>query len=241
MTTQTQASLDALAAQITQIVNVQVPGGELFSGVAYPITFDVGDVNVENFGSLTDKDGNTWTLTPGAEWWYGGIAENGTPLWTGYNVALRLVNGDAWVEEAKFGGWWNLTVGAETNNLAGRPDEGPDPGQSTAGTGSSGSSTGVITPSVGSVSPPTPPTGTQTQASLDALAAQITQIVNVQVPGGELFSGVAYPITFDVGDVNVENFGSLTDKDGNTWTLTPGAEWWYGGIAENGTPVVDRL
>ena len=235
MTTQTQASLDALAAQITQIVNVQVPGGELFSGVAYPITFDVGDVNVENFGSLTDKDGNTWTLTPGAEWWYGGIAENGTPLWTGYNVALRLVNGDAWVEEAKFGGWWNLTVGAETNNLAGRPDEGPDPGQSTAGTGSSGSSTGVITPSVGSVSPPTPPTGTQTQASLDALAAQITQIVNVQVPGGELFSGVAYPITFDVGDVNVENFGSLTDKDGNTWTLTPGAEWWYGGIAENGT------
>ena len=146
--------MDALAAQITQIVNVQVPGGELFSGVAYPITFDVGDVNVENFGSLTDKDGNTWTLTPGAEWWYGGIAENGTQLWTGYNVALRLVNGDAWVEEAKFGGWWNLTVGAETNNLAGRPDEGPDPGQSTAGTGSSGTtttpSTDFITPGVGS-------------------------------------------------------------------------------------------
>jgi hypothetical protein len=137
MTTQTQADLDALAAQITNDVNTQVPGGEPFAGIAYPLTFDVGDVNVENLGSLTDKDGNTWTLTmaqpfgdnTGGNQWWGGVQENGQQLWDGYNVALRLVNGDVWVEEAKFGGWWNLTVGQETNNLSGRPGEGGDPGQ----------------------------------------------------------------------------------------------------------------
>jgi Ca-dependent carbohydrate-binding module xylan-binding len=149
---QTQAQLDTLAAQITTIVNTEIPGGELFSGVAYPITFDVGDVNVENFGSLTDKDGNTWTLTPGAQWWYGGVAENGTQLWTGYNIAMRLVNGDAWVEEAKFGGWWNLTAGQEGNDIGSRPGEGGDPGQSTSVTGPSGTGNGaiVIVPGSGS-------------------------------------------------------------------------------------------
>ena len=207
---QTQADLDALAARITNDVNTQVPGGEPFAGVAYPLTLNVGDVNLGNLGSLTDKDGNTWTLTmaqpfgdnTGGNQWWGGVQENGQQLWDGYNIALRLVNGDVWVEEAKFGGWWNLTVGAETNNFSGRPGETGDPGQ-----GSGGQTEAATAPSISQTQVATASPSDTAPASSDPPAAVQSANLSCPIPSGAITPGA----------------GSVTDAAGNVYTVDPTA------------------
>lgn len=161
----TQTQLNAIASAITNTVNTEVPGGELFGGpgTAQPLTFLPGDVVIADApnvqatgvrGALTDKDGTVWTLvadvsfqTNPPAWWWGGIkrngailprTDNGTDGYGGYFIALRLLNnGHVWVEEAKFGGWWDLTAANETTTTATatvdfddftRPGLGPQPG-----------------------------------------------------------------------------------------------------------------
>jgi hypothetical protein len=103
VTCQSQAALDALAAEITKKANEHP---ECFTGTCYPITLRPGDLTPISGGSLRDKNGNVWTLVPKpGELWYGGVAKNGALLWPGYDSALRSINGVIYEQEAKFGGW----------------------------------------------------------------------------------------------------------------------------------------
>ena len=164
----TQAALNTLAAAINTTQVSEVPKGECFSGVCYAQDFLAGDIVITTApgvlstgsrGSLTDKNGNVWTLIAGtpfqtnpADWWWGGVELNGSftvgnPSGSlgGYYIALRLLNnGDVYVEEAKQGGWWNLTQAQATNdwpwnpNPFGRPGIGGDPGPGPNNTGTTG-------------------------------------------------------------------------------------------------------
>ena len=159
----TQDQVNAIAAAINATQVAEVPNGECFSGTCYPQDFLAGDTiittapNLQSsgpMGSLTDKDGNTWTLVAGTyvteyntppDWWWGGIELNGQLLdgYVGYFIAIRLLNdGTVWVEEAKQGGWWSLTAANETPGAFAsftRPGEGPDPGPGPNNVGGSGS------------------------------------------------------------------------------------------------------
>jgi hypothetical protein len=139
---QSQAQLDALVAEITKHAN-QHP--ECFTGKCFPITLRSGDLTPTSGGSLTDKNGDVWTLVPQTgESWYGGVAKNGVLLWPGHNAALRLINGIMYVEEAKFGGW---RVQPSNPRLATDGNKwkfvGPDPGP---GDNSCGRGIGVAYP-----------------------------------------------------------------------------------------------
>lgn len=154
----TQAQLNTIAGDINATQTSEVPGGECFSGTCYPQDFLVGDIIVATagsqqstgvMGSLTDLDGNVWSLVAGTtfqgnppDWWWGGVELNGSLTvgnpsgsLAGYYIAIRLLdNGQVYVEEAKQGGWWSLTQAQATNdwpwapNPFGRPGIGPDPG-----------------------------------------------------------------------------------------------------------------
>ncbi len=119
------------AQMIMDTSSAQVPNHECFSGTCYPITFQQGDVVLS--GSATDAQGNVWSLAPAscegngpANWW-SALYENGVMKWCGYDVAIRIVNGTAWVEEAKFGGWSIPGTG----QYVGNPGQGSGEGQTT--------------------------------------------------------------------------------------------------------------
>ncbi len=119
----------------------QVPGGECAASSPcqsqglVPITFQQGDVVLQ--GSITDAQGNTWSLQPDScngnspgNWW-SGVYLNGQQVACGYTVALRNVGGVVWEEEAKGSGWQPVT-----NMTLGEGMVGPyvaDPGQGTGG------------------------------------------------------------------------------------------------------------
>ena len=135
---------------------------ECFAGPTncHPQNFRVGDtilttqVNVIGANpapvSLTDHNGDTWTLQPNQscdtnppDWWWAGMAKNGVQQWCGYSIAIRLISGDVWVEEAKQGGWWDMTAaGGVIGNVpvpAGFVAD-PGPGVNNSISGSSGGS-----------------------------------------------------------------------------------------------------
>jgi hypothetical protein len=149
----TQSQINAIMASINATQVAEVPAGECFSGICYPQEALVGDIlitqspNTQAYGSqgsFTDNAGNTWSLiadiadtkygTP-PDWWWGGLALNGSvlPGYEGYFIALRYrpSDGSVWIQEAKQGGWWNLTVAQATPNAFTnftRPGLGGDPG-----------------------------------------------------------------------------------------------------------------
>lgn len=95
MTTQTQASLDAQAAQITQIVNVDVPGGSgSGTGIVTP-----------GVGSFTDGAGNVYTIDA-----FGNADENGNPIPGGSGTSeMEYYNGNVYGQDSTTGDWytWN--------------------------------------------------------------------------------------------------------------------------------------
>lgn len=160
---QTQVNAIASAINANQVGDNVM---ECFSGTCYVQNLRAGDViiatspNVQSsgvMGSLTDQDGNVWSLVAGVSfqgnppaWWWGAIQLNGAPVYIkpdgsdgygGYFIALRLLNnGHVYVEEAKQGGWWDLTTAQETpgdfasftrpvpgGTNGGGPDPGPGP------------------------------------------------------------------------------------------------------------------
>ena len=96
-----------------------------------------------------------------------------------------------------------------------------------------------------------------TQDQVNAIAASIQQTQEAEVPNGECFSGTCIPQDFLIGDTiittapNLQSsgpMGSLTDTDGNTWTLEAdqplsNQQWRLvvGGYDLNGTPSILRL
>ena len=112
---QSQANLDAIAAATwNQVMGDQVPECALNgsgppvkgAGTCVPLTLAPGDVLPGSNQSLTDKNGNTWSLScvPGEDGngcWYGGMVFNGKLVDNGYWFALRLVNGIVYAEQAK--------------------------------------------------------------------------------------------------------------------------------------------
>lgn len=136
----TQAQVNAIASAINTQQVAEVPAGECFSGTCYPQNFLIGDVIIATaphvqltgtIGSLTDLNGNVWSLVAGVSfqtnspaWWWGGIKLNGGTVslksdgsdgYGGYFIALRKTNnGHVWVQEAKQGGWWDLTTAQAT-------------------------------------------------------------------------------------------------------------------------------
>ncbi len=169
----TQDQVNAIAASINATQVSEVPNGECFAGTCYPQDFLVGDTiittapNLQSsgaMGSLTDRDGNTWTLdadvpsqTNNGDWWWGGLTLNGTDLssavgsgatYCGYFIALRLLNdGSVWVE-SQAGRMVEPDTGRETPGFCKlysswrRSDQGPGPnnvGGSGGGTVSSSS------------------------------------------------------------------------------------------------------
>jgi hypothetical protein len=75
--------------------------------------------------SLTDVDGHVWTFQAGQycqgntpNWWWGAVAIDGTQIFCGYAIAIRLMpDGHVWYEEAKQGGWYDATLTNEQGNL----------------------------------------------------------------------------------------------------------------------------
>lgn len=154
---QSQATMSALAQSVqAQVAGDNVPECSLFNtsgsgGTCYPITLAPGDVTPGN-GSVTDKFGNVWSLTPqagedGSGAWYGGPTLNGNVLAVGYVAAIRLLpSGLVALEEAKFSGWmvepssganasdvsnWDVATGTSGWTFAGGD---PGPGVGCGGT-----------------------------------------------------------------------------------------------------------
>lgn len=166
----TDAEFFAYAQEV--MAKVQSDGDpETFGGPGYPITFAQGDVTPINLGSQTDHNGDTFSLlsepgqslTPEGNQWYGGVAENGQTLWDGYTVALRFLHGDVWAEEAKSGGWQDLTAnggagngprqgdpGTDDGSGGGSPTPPPPPPPDNGGGTPPPTDSGFITPGVGS-------------------------------------------------------------------------------------------
>lgn len=82
------------------------------NGLAGPITYIPGGLTPVSGGSLTDSDGNTWTLPLMSSWPAGTATENGqsdyNDQWT---AALGLENGHIVAESAKSGQWWQASNG----------------------------------------------------------------------------------------------------------------------------------
>jgi hypothetical protein len=156
-----QAQVNAIMATIHSTQVSEVPNGECFSGICYTQNALAGDIIIADApntqatgprGTLTDKDGNQWTLNAGVpcqtntagDWWWGNVT-GGPPgnsmLQCGYNIAIRLTNdGHVWVEEAKQGGWWDMTATCEAGCTFGLPvtyvgDPGPGPNNTGGGGG----------------------------------------------------------------------------------------------------------
>jgi len=217
-----QAHAQDLATQITNYVASEIPGGgECFSGTCYPITFAPGDVTVANPGSLTDSKGNTWSLIkngpvgPGA--WWADVAKNGQAQGGWYDVALRLVNSDVWVEEAKHGGWWDLSKWAGGSD---RPGLGGDPG----------GGTGAATSGQANASPTPAPTQNLTLAPFANPTCPTQtfswQSSSVATPGNGAFTVGSDTYTVDAikGDVASINGTPINDGAYGTSQLTQGSD-----------------
>jgi hypothetical protein len=149
---QSQSEMDAIAAGVwAQVMGDQVPECGLNgsgppvkgSGTCVPLTLAPGDVLPGSNKSLTDKNGNTWSLvcTPnedGNGCWSGGMVFNGQTVSTGYWLALRLVNGVVYAEQAK-GAGWTITDASNPGDsgntwqyIAGDPGQSTETAQETA-------------------------------------------------------------------------------------------------------------
>jgi hypothetical protein len=130
-----------------------------------PITLDSGDVTPTNGLTVTDAQGNTWGLyvPPGEDGngqWYAGITFNGQPVNDGYFIALRVVGGVVYAEEAKGSGWQiaNPQNPGDTGNTWTYVDA---PGSS----GCDASQAANSTPSAASVADPPAATGSAQSAA----------------------------------------------------------------------------
>jgi len=94
-------------------MNATAQGSNEYGGV--PITLQPGDITYNSGGSLTDAQGNVWTLEPMTGQFAGvpmaTVAKNGQQMdpmgGGGFVAALRIVNGEAVWENAKGKGWYN--------------------------------------------------------------------------------------------------------------------------------------
>jgi len=94
-------------------MNATAQGSNEYGGV--PITLQPGDITYNSGGSLTDAQGNVWTLEPMTGQFEGvpmaTVAKNGQQMdpmgGGGFVAALRIVNGEAVWENAKGKGWYN--------------------------------------------------------------------------------------------------------------------------------------
>lgn len=78
--------------------------GEYHGGT---ITLPAGVLTPGTGGSLTDAQGNVWTLPAMDSWPAGNVALNGQLVPGGdYTAAIGLTNGTAYFEDAKGGTWW---------------------------------------------------------------------------------------------------------------------------------------
>ena len=201
---QSQANLDAIAAATwNQVMGDQVPECALNgsgppvkgAGTCVPLTLAPGDVLPGSNQSLTDKNGNTWSLScvPGEDGngcWYGGMVFNGKLVDNGYWFALRLVNGIVYAEQAK-GAGWTITDASNPGDFgnfwAYTPGGGQSPGQGTGGGGQA-----VAAPVAASAQTPTP-----TEASAPATSCAGGLAANAITSGS----------------------GSFTDAGGNTYAI----------------------
>jgi hypothetical protein len=201
---QSQANLDAIAAATwNQVMGDQVPECALNgsgppvkgAGTCVPLTLAPGDVLPGSNQSLTDKNGNTWSLScaPGEDGngcWYGGMVFNGKLVDNGYWFALRLVNGIVYAEQAK-GAGWTITDASNPGDFgnfwAYTPGGGQSPEQRTGGGGQA-----VAAPVAASAQTPTP-----TEASAPATSCAGGLAANAITSGS----------------------GSFTDAGGNTYAI----------------------
>jgi hypothetical protein len=257
-----QAEDDAIAAAIVNIVNAEVPGGELFDGVNRGISFRPNDVvittapNVQlsgDVGSLTDRDGNTWTLVAGTSadgnapaWWWGGIKLNGVMQWPGYDCAIRLVDGNVFVEESKFSGWWSLTDtheghgkvfvadpggGAASNPIP--PPFTPVPPGSSAAPPPPASGVG------GTPSPPNHSSNIITAGDGSTLIDPAGNVFSVDASGNAIENGSPMPDgsgTSALALVNVKIEGQ--DSSSQQWFIWNGSAWTPGAAGPDSTIVV---
>ena len=110
-------SAAAIPSTVAAMNQTAQNSGEFRGGT---ITLSPGDITPGSGGSVTDKNGDVWTLGPLQGDMFAGVpmglvTKNGTPLdqagGGGYVAALRLdPNGNAVWENAKGGGWWNETT-----------------------------------------------------------------------------------------------------------------------------------
>jgi hypothetical protein len=248
---QSQASMDALAnATWNQVMGDQVAecglngsGPEqkgLTVGVTcVPITLAPGDVTPTSGTSITDAQGNTWSLyvPPGEDGnghWMGGIVFNGVPVDNGYFIALRLVGGVVFAEEAKGSGWQiadpnNPGDTGNTWTYVSAPGPGAgcgDPGQGTGG----GQAAAPADPASASAQP------VQTAAVPNPDPAQPAQTIvaaSSLVPTGQSDGGQGCPGVPMAGAVTPGS-GSFSDAAGNTFAIDAN----NGDVASvNGAPI----
>ena len=224
---QSQATMSALAQSVqAQVAGDNVPECSLFNtsgsgGTCYPITLAPGDVTPGN-GSVTDKFGNVWSLTPqagedGSGAWYGGPTLNGNVLAVGYVAAIRLLpSGLVALEEAKFSGWmvepssganasdvsnWDVATGTSGWTFAGGD---PGPGVGCGGTVEAASTEPV------------------TEAAADPSAAAAPANTSSQpVAGGSLPPAVMPVCSTQVAGAITPGSGTLSDINGDTLAINP--------------------
>jgi len=236
---QSQQQLDATANMIMSDLHSQVPNGECSQAEVspcktlglLPITLQPGDVVLQ--GSLPpDKNGNVWSLQPGpcqnngTGTWWSGVYLNGQQIMCGYAVSLRMVNGDAWYQEAKGSGYKDLTLALAQNNLNSGMD-GPyvvDPGQGTGG----GVAAEAASTSSGASS-------STSQQPIDCPGLTFPRASGAVTPGSGSFTanGVTYSIDANNGDVASANGQPINDGAYQTSQLAQGSDGQIYGQDEN--------
>lgn len=194
------------------------------TGNCVPITLDAGDVTAATGGSLTDAQGNTWSLTvqqseDGTGNWYGGLVLNGQSTGDEYVFALRLVNGVVYAEQAK-GSGWQVTNSGNPGNAGDSWTYVADPGQGSAcsGGGSSAASAAAAPAQTAptSAQEATTPGSGSGNYTLAPFASDSCQ--------GETYTWSAGGTTLGSGSSAIPGAGSVTDAAGNSYTVNPSGD-----------------
>ncbi|HTI79064.1 MAG TPA: hypothetical protein VL614_01300 [Acetobacteraceae bacterium] len=172
------------------------------------ITLDPGDVTPGSGGSVTDAEGNVYTLPLmtstnnefGLAWPAGVIQVNGVSFpGAAFTDAIRVVDGVLYAEDAKGFGWLSY----QGTNIEGVAPGDPGPGDGTTGG----------TPS----SPPVPPVSSAPPAS----------------PAGDAGGGTPTPSNPSENIITAGDGSTLTDSAGNVFSVDAN-----GNAIENGSRIV---
>ena len=219
--------------------------------VGQTITLDPGDVTPGSGGSLTDAEGNVYTLPLmtssnnefGLAWPAGVVQVNGVSIrGAAFTDAIRVVNGVLYSEDAKGHGWFSHNGTAIGGFVGGDPG----PGNGTAG----GTPPATPVPPVNTATPPSPSGGgTPSPSNSSETIITAGDGSTLTDPAGNVFSVDASGNAIENGNPIVDGSGTSAlasvngqiegqDAHSQQWFTWNGSVWIPGAAGPDPTIVV---